>query len=37
MKGSDLTEKINAILANISREERSALMDAAVSAQPLSE
>ena len=37
MKGSDLTEKINAILANISREERSALMDAAVAAQPLSE
>ncbi|MBR4039167.1 MAG: transporter substrate-binding domain-containing protein [Clostridia bacterium] len=36
-KGSDLTEKINAILANISREERSALMDAAVAAQPLSE
>ena len=37
MKGSELTEKINAILANISREERSALMDAAVAAQPLSE
>ena len=36
-KGSELTEKINAILANISREERSALMDAAVAAQPLSE
>ena len=37
VKGSELTEKINAILANISREERSALMDAAVAAQPLSE
>lgn len=37
MKGSELTEKMNAILANISREERSALMDAAVAAQPLSE
>ena len=37
VKGSDLTEKINAILTNISREERSALMDAAVAAQPLSE
>ena len=36
-KGSELTEKINAILANISREERSALLDAAVAAQPLSE
>ena len=36
-KIADLTEKINAILANISREERSALMDAAVAAQPLSE
>ena len=37
VKNSELTEKINAILANISREERSALMDAAVAAQPLSE
>lgn len=37
MKGSDLTEKINGVLAGISREERSALMDAAVAAQPLSE
>ncbi len=37
MKGSELTEKMNAILAGISREERSALMDAAVAAQPLSE
>ena len=37
MKGSDLTEKINGILAGISKEERSALMDAAVAAQPLSE
>ena len=36
-KGSELTEKINAVLAGISREERSALMDAAVAAQPLSE
>ena len=37
MKGSDLTDKINGILAGISKEERSALMDAAVAAQPLSE
>ena len=37
VKNSDLTAKINAILAGISREERSALMDAAVAAQPLSE
>ena len=37
VKGSELTGKINAILAGITREERSALMDAAVAAQPLSE
>lgn len=37
MKGSALTEKINAVLAGISKEERSALMDAVVAAQPLSE
>ena len=36
-KGSALTEKINAVLAGITSEERSALMDAAVAAQPLSE
>ena len=37
MKGSDLTEKINGVLAGITSEERSALMDAVVAAQPLSE
>ncbi|MBQ2990248.1 MAG: transporter substrate-binding domain-containing protein [Clostridia bacterium] len=37
MKGSDLTEKINGVLAGITSEERSQLMDAAVAAQPLSE
>ena len=36
-KGSGLTEKINAVLAGITAEERSALMDAVVAAQPLSE
>ncbi len=36
-KGSELTEKINAILAEIPAEERTALMDACVEAQPLSE
>ncbi len=36
-KGSALTEQINAVLAGISAEERSALMDAVVAAQPLSE
>lgn len=37
VKGSELTEKINGVLAGITKEERSALMDAAVAAQPLSE
>lgn len=37
MKGSELTEKINGVLAGITAEERSALMDAVVAAQPLSE
>lgn len=37
VKGSDLTEKINGILAGISAEERSALMDAVVAVQPLAE
>ena len=37
VKGSDLTEKINAVLAGITAQERSDLMDAAVAAQPLSE
>ncbi len=37
MKGSDLTEKINGVLAGITAEERSVLMDAVVAAQPLSE
>lgn len=36
-KGSPLIEQINAVLAGISQEERSALMDAVVAAQPLSE
>ena len=36
-KGSELTEKINAILAGITDEDRQALMDAVVLAQPLSE
>ena len=36
-KNSELTERINAILAGISAEQRQALMDAAVAAQPLSE
>ena len=36
-KGSDLTEKINAILAGITDEDRQALMDEVVLAQPLSE
>ena len=36
-KGSELTERINAILAGISDEERQALMDAVVLSQPLSE
>lgn len=36
-KGSDLTAKINEILAGITAEERIALMDAATAAQPLSE
>ena len=37
MKGSDLTDRINGVLAGITSEERSALMDAAVAAQPLAE
>ena len=37
VKGSELTAKINGVLAGITQEERSALMDAAVAAQPLSE
>ena len=37
VKGSDLTEKINGVLAGITAQERSDLMDAAVAAQPLSE
>lgn len=37
MKGSDLTDRINGVLAGITSEERSALMDAVVAAQPLSE
>ena len=37
VKGSDLTEKINDVLAGITAQERSDLMDAAVAAQPLSE
>ena len=36
-QGSELKEKINAILAGITDEERNAIMDAAVAAQPLSE
>ena len=36
-QGSELKEKINAILAAISDDERNAIMDAAVAAQPLSE
>lgn len=36
-QGSELKEKINAALAEISAEERAAIMDAAVAAQPLSE
>lgn len=36
-KGSELTEQINAILAEISDEERNAIMDAVVLDQPLSE
>ena len=36
-KGSELTEKINAILAGISKEDRLAMMDAAMARQPLSE
>ena len=36
-QGSELKEKINAILAGISDDERNAIMDAAVAAQPLSE
>lgn len=36
-KGSELTAKINGILAGISTEERIAIMDAATAAQPLSE
>ena len=36
-KGSELTEKINAILAGITDEDRQALMDAVVLSQPLSE
>ena len=36
-KGSELTEQINAVLAGISAEDRQALMDAVVLAQPLSE
>jgi putative lysine transport system substrate-binding protein len=36
-KGSTLTEKINAILAGISKEDRIAMMDAAMTRQPLSE
>lgn len=36
-QGSELKEEINAILAGISEEERSAIMEAAVAAQPLSE
>ncbi len=35
-QGSDLVEKINAILAELSQEERDALMDQAVEAQPAS-
>jgi putative lysine transport system substrate-binding protein len=33
-KGSDLTEKINKILAGISEDERKAIMDAAIKNQP---
>ncbi len=36
-KGSELTAKINEILAGISEEERNEIMDAVVAAQPLSE
>ena len=36
-QGSELKEKINEILAGITSEERNAIMDAAVAAQPLSE
>lgn len=36
-KGSELTEKINAVLAGITDEDRQALMDEVVLAQPLSE
>ena len=37
MKGSALTEQIDGVLAGITSEERSALMDAVVAAQPLAE
>lgn len=36
-KGSELTAQINAILAEITEEERNAIMDTVVAAQPLSE
>lgn len=36
-KGSDLTEKINEILAGISEEERDEIMDAAIRNQPASQ
>jgi len=35
-KGSDLTAKINEILAGITKEQRTELMDACIAAQPLS-
>jgi putative lysine transport system substrate-binding protein len=35
-KGSELTAKINEILAGITKEDRLALMDACIAAQPLS-
>jgi ABC-type amino acid transport substrate-binding protein len=34
-KGSDLTAKINGILAGITKEQRQEIMDAAIKAQPL--
>jgi len=36
-KGSELTPKINEVLAGISREQRQEIMDAAIAAQPLSD
>lgn len=36
-KGSDLTEKVNEVLAGVSEDDRAALMDDAIANQPLSE